>query len=231
MLKPTLHATRCWLLRVAASIFGVAIGGSAAAGALGQSCGPIIPLAEQHYRLPGGLLEAIALTESGVQGQPYPWALNIAGSPVLARDYQSAAALLRHPDGRVRRDVAIGCMQIHMQYHLASFARPEEALEPGTNVWYAAAYLDALHQQFGDWLSAVAHYHASDPVAQRDYLCRVASHLTRTNPATRRALGLADCRAAQPRRGAARPRNDQAAEDRQRLFAARQAAGIVVHAD
>ncbi|MDR3439229.1 transglycosylase SLT domain-containing protein [Telmatospirillum sp.] len=158
-----------------------------------EGCLPFLAPAEQYYHLPAGLLHAIALTESGQGGEPYPWALNIGGQPVIAPSYQAAAGLLRQADGRPRRDVAIGCMQIHMQYHLTRFIEPEWALHPQYNVWYAALYLDALRRQYGDILSAVAHYHASDRAAQRSYLCRVAFHLEQTSPTTRRALGLDNC--------------------------------------
>lgn len=156
-------------------------------------CLPFIAPAERYYRLPPGLLEAIALTESGQEGAPYPWALNIAGQAVIAPTYQAAASLLRATDGRPRRDVAIGCMQIHMQYHLDRFVEPEWALHPRYNVWYAALYLDQLRRQYGDMISAIAHYHGSAPAAQRDYLCRIAAHLASTGPATREALGLNTC--------------------------------------
>jgi len=158
-----------------------------------EGCLPFIPAAEQYYHLPKGLLQAIALTESGQDGSPYPWALNIAGQAVIAPTYQAAASLLRSADGQPRRDVAIGCMQIHMQYHLDRFVEPEWALHPRYNVWYAALYLDALRRQYGNILSAIAHYHGSDPAAQRGYLCRVANHLANTAPATRETLGLDLC--------------------------------------
>ncbi|MTJ81585.1 MAG: lytic transglycosylase domain-containing protein [Telmatospirillum sp.] len=147
-----------------------------------DGCLPFIPAAERFYGLPPGLLLAIALTESGRNGSPYPWALNVGGQPVMAPSYQEAAALLRLPDGRPRRDVAVGCMQIHMTYHLESFNDPEWALHPKYNVWYAASFLDGLRRRYGNLSSAVAHYHASDPAAQRLYLCQVARHLAATAP-------------------------------------------------
>jgi len=198
MIKPTHLARRhqwtLWTRRIATS--GIAcLSPLFPAKAVGwaEGCLPFIPAAEQYYHLPKGLLLAIALTESGQEGSPHPWALNIAGRPVIAPTYQAAAASLRSADGQPRRDVAIGCMQIHMQYHLDRFVEPEWALHPRYNVWYAALFLDTLHRQYGNILSAIAHYHGSDPAAQRDYLCRVSSHLARTAPATRETLGLGSC--------------------------------------
>jgi hypothetical protein len=190
-----------------------------------HGCLPFIAAAERHYGLPAGLLEAMALTESGQRGAPYPWALNIAGQPVAVRSYEEAAQRLRFNDGRPRRDVAVGCMQIHMQYHLDSFVDPEWALHPRYNVWYAALFLDRLHRRYGDWLAAIAHYHASESLAQRSYLCRVAAHLQHTGPATRQALGLGACPTSTPSAGWARGR---LAETHRRLMAARRVGRIIV---
>jgi hypothetical protein len=159
-----------------------------------DSCRPFIAPAETYYRLPAGLLAAMAVVESGRKGIPYPWALNIAGQPVMAEDYAGAARLLRERDGSARRDIAIGCLQIHMGWHLQPFGAPEWALHPRYNVWYAALFLSQLRQRYGTWVPAIAHYHASDPIAQRTYLCRIADQLQRTAPETRRGLGLSLCR-------------------------------------
>jgi hypothetical protein len=172
---------------------------AARAGDAEYDCRSFIAPAERYYSLPPGLLGAMAMVESGMGGMPHPWALNLAGQAVMAPDYASAARLLRQPDGRVRRDVAIGCLQIHMGYHLAPFGDPEWALLPRYNVWYAALFLRQLGGRYGTWPAAVAHYHASDAAAERRYLCQVASQLQKSAPATRAAIGLALCGAPAPR--------------------------------
>jgi hypothetical protein len=158
-----------------------------------DSCRPFIAPAEIYYHLPAGLLAAMAVVESGRNGIPYPWALNIAGQPVMAVDYADAARLLRERDGSIRRDIAIGCLQIHMAYHLLPFGAPEWALHPRYNVWYAAQFLRRLGERYGNWTAAIAHYHASDPSAQTVYLCRVAGQLQRIAPQTRHSLALPLC--------------------------------------
>ncbi len=230
---PAPPANRLWLSVIGALLAGVSAAFPAGAASVGwaEGCLPFIPSAEAFYHLPSGLLHAIALTESGQDGAPYPWALNIAGHPVIAASYRAAADLLRLADGRPRRDVAVGCMQIHMQYHLDRFVDPEWALHPRYNVWYAALYLDALRRQYGDMTSAIAHYHASDPEAQRLYLCRVSDYLAQTGPATRAALGLDRCSQAAV---AARPgRREAATADAVRrahgtIMAARRVGRIIV---
>lgn len=213
---------------LAATVF-MAIPAQAATVGWAEGCLPFIPAAEHHYRLPAGLLQAIALTESGQDGAPYPWALNIAGQPVIATSYQAAASYLRDADGTPRRDIAVGCMQIHMQYHLDRFIEPEWALHPRYNVWYAALYLDRLRRQYGDTISAIAHYHGSDPAAQRDYLCKVSAHLAKTAPETRAALGLGSCERAAVQQGTA-PRATPSGDHRGTapLMAARHVGRIIV---
>jgi hypothetical protein len=173
-----------------------------------DGCLPFIPAAEQFYNLPRGLLLAIAMTESGWHGTPYPWALNIAGEAVIAPSYGVAAGLLRLGNGQPRHDVAVGCMQIHMQYHLDRFVDPEWALHPRYNVWYAADFLSRLRSRYGTIPSAVAHYHASNPDAQRTYLLKVAANLAAVAPATAEALSLAGASRTVVRRSEPRFRRD-----------------------
>ena len=193
-LVPRLKSAGSWC----AFLVPVMAAAGAAAAEPEYDCRSFIAPAERYYGLPSGLLGAMAMVESGYGGAPYPWALNIGGASVMAPDYAAAARLLRSSDGRIRRDVAIGCLQIHMGWHLASFGAPEWALLPRYNVWYAALYLRQLGGQYGDWVRAIAHYHASDPAAEARYLCQVALQLQKTAPSTRHALGLPLCGASGP---------------------------------
>lgn len=152
------------------ALFSIAVCCPAGVRAASGECGAYIPAAERYFALPPGLLSAVAAVESG----QYPWTLNLGGQAVVAPDFASAAKLLRTPDGVPRRDVAVGCLQIHMRYHLGRFPSPEWALVPGYNVWYGAAYLRALRDRYGDWRTAVAHYNGSNPAAQEFYLSQVA---------------------------------------------------------
>lgn len=180
----------------------LSLGRPAVAGAASPECARPIPAAERYYALPPGLLSAVASVESG----QYPWTLNLNGQPVLTSDFASAAKLLRTADGVPRRDVAVGCLQIHMRYHLDHFPAPEWALLPDYNVWYGAAYLRELKDRYGDWGRAVAHYNGSDPAAQKLYVSRVVRKLTVT-----------------------RTRSDPAEEAaRQRLMAARRNSPLIV---
>lgn len=165
-----------------------------------ESCAAFLPQAERHYAIPTGLLSAIAMTESGLDGRPHPWALNLAGQARMAESYAEAASLLRRHDGTPRQDLAVGCMQIYMRYHLDSIETPEWVLRPRNNVWYAAAFLRRLYDQYGSWRLAVGHYNASDPAAQNIYRCQVARSLARIAPETAAALSMPSACGTIPRR-------------------------------
>lgn len=161
------HAIRYALVSIVACWPAGSFAGSA-------GCRAYIPTAERYFALPPGLLSAVGLVESGL----HPWTLNLGGEAVEAPDFASVAKLLRGADGVPRRDVAVGCLQIHMRYHLDRFPAPEWALVPGYNVWYGASLLRELKDRYGDWGLAVAHYNGSDPAAQRDYVSRVSRRLS-----------------------------------------------------
>lgn len=129
--------------------------------------------AERQFGIPPGILQSIALVESGIAGTPWPWILNAAGTPIVLPDRMTAVRATYGAMMRFGDDVAIGCMQVHMHWHERNFSSIDEVVDPPHNVLYAAAFLASLHQTYGSWVAAVEHYHASDPTAQRDYLCRV----------------------------------------------------------
>lgn len=150
----------------------VLLAASGAARAEG-ACSRYFADGEARFGLPRGLLHAIALVESGRSGDPWPWALNIAGQPYFPETRAQALGLMRGTGGALRPDMAVGCMQIHTRWHGASFTYGEDVLDPAVNVGYAAAYLRSLRDRYGSWIDAVRHYHAGDTGAQNTYLCRV----------------------------------------------------------
>ena len=145
-----------------------------------DSCTPYLIQAEQYYQMPTGLLRAIAQLESGGEyGYPWAWAINDGGKPRFPTNYGEAINHLRTIQGKAKKDIAVGCMQIHMRWHDDYFKAPEWALNPYYNVWYAANYLYRLRLKHGNWTDAVGRYHASNKAAQRAYICGVWSNLNK----------------------------------------------------
>lgn len=143
--------------------------------AVERGCATEIHAAEQRHGIPEGLLMAIGMVESSLN----PLALNVGGRTRLPSNRTEAARLLVDGTGAPRRDVTIGCMQIHSRYHLdAVGGQPQRFLDPAVNVDYAAAMLRALYERNGSWRTAVGRYNTapSSPNFER-YICRVDRQL------------------------------------------------------
>lgn len=139
-----------------------------------QLCIDAIHDTESQLGLPPGLLLAIAKVESGRDGQPWPWTLNVAGAPVYAANRDEASKFLRNASGQPRPDVAIGCMQVFSGFHLdAVGGEPERLLDPPFNVQYAARYLLSHYRRYGSWSPAIGRYHAGPGAAFQTYVCAV----------------------------------------------------------
>lgn len=59
------------------------------------------------------------------------------------------------------RNIDVGCMQVNLKYHDNAFATLEEALDPDSNIEYAARLLRKLFSRHRSWSQAVAHYHSA----------------------------------------------------------------------
>ncbi|WLD65570.1 lytic transglycosylase [Pseudomonas sp. OVF7] len=125
---------------------------------------PAYQLAANDAGIPSTVLFAIALQESGIRVRgrllPWPWTLNIAGTPYRFATRQAACnallqALARHNAKRV--DAGLG--QTNLGYHGQRFSSPCEALDPYRNLVVTAALLREHHAATGDWVSAAGRYH------------------------------------------------------------------------
>lgn len=168
---------RLWIMLCAAILIAL-VRPAAAQETVAASCLPHLAAAERYYRMPRGLLFAVALTESGWQGRPHPWTLNVEGQPVYlngAADMRTALSAAARKTDRV----AVGCMQIYLKYH--PHPDPLVLSDPRYNVWYGARFLDELHARHGNWSRAVARYHAGpqNVLAQRIYVCKVLRNFHR----------------------------------------------------
>ena len=143
------------------------------------------------------MLYAVGLTESGNKGKMHPYALNIEGTTVFARDKSDALRKFREARKQGKRLIDMGCMQVNHYYHGANFSSPAEMLVPERNVIYAAKFLKKLKSDHGSWTMAVARYHASagNKKAQKRYICSVIRNLVRTDLGQWTPEALKFCRA------------------------------------
>ncbi len=161
---------RGFFLLLCAALLGL---GLTARPAQAGDCRSLAAVAEPEFGIPEGLLQAMAMVETGIYGMAWPWTINAGGKPYYMLTEADAQELARRAVAVYGDQVAMGCMQIYLRWHAQEFHDLQEILQPAANVRYAAAYLVSLHQRYGSWVSAVQHYHASDPTAQLIYLCKV----------------------------------------------------------
>jgi hypothetical protein len=118
--------------------------------------------------IPAALLYGVALQESMMQfGEsqarrplPWPWTLNIAGTPVRFASRSAAEERLRS-SLRVGVDsVDIGPMGINWHYHKDRLISVERSLEPYWNLRVGAGLLAGHFVDCNDWSEAVGRYHS-----------------------------------------------------------------------
>lgn len=160
-----------------------------------SACYAVLRAAADRYGVPFRILEAVAQTESGREGNgylwPWPWTVNVAGSSRFYNTAAEAAARIEAVVAAGNKNVDVGCMQLNWRYHGAAFASAAAALDPRANVEYAAQLLAAEHAAGGTWSEAVSRYHTRNPSLAAEYRCRIVARL--------RPQSLpAECRDGQP---------------------------------
>jgi len=128
-------------------------------------CDPLIRQYEAAHNIPHKLLTAISLVESGrkVGGAvvAWPWTLNVNGKPYVFATKKEAVAMIRKFYRIGVTNIDVGCMQVNLKQHPHAFPTLEAALDPATNIAYAAQFLEKKKINRGTWMGAVAHYHSS----------------------------------------------------------------------
>lgn len=146
---------------------------------------PAYQIAAHQAGVPSPVLYAVALQESGtrLRGRqvPWPWTLNVAGTPQRYATRAEACAGLRRALARTpanRIDAGLG--QVNLGYHTHRYTQPCDLLDPYRNLAIAAEILREQHTPGEGWLLAIGRYHrpAGGAPAAR-YRRSVHRHLTR----------------------------------------------------
>lgn len=158
-----------------ALIAGLALTAFAATPAFAEDdCPTLIGKTEESRAIPRGLLMAIAVTESGLNGQPDPLAMNIAGRGFRASSVTQMASIIADQARHGVRSIDVGCMQVNLKYHGMKFERPTDLLSSPVNVAYAGDFLVRLALESKSWRDAVMSYHNKvDPARRRWYGCKI----------------------------------------------------------
>lgn len=139
-----------------------------------RNCRDLILEAEKRNNIPTGLLLAVAMTESGMKGQPNPLALNIAGRSYFGDSIENVARIVQSNLNRGIKSIDVGCMQINLKYHGNRFPSFHSLLNNDTNVAYGAWYLSSNASKRGSWFEGVMDYHNKTmPARRRWYGCVV----------------------------------------------------------
>lgn len=174
-----LNETR-WLISylLFVCMLGFAFSASASGSASNDAklCDQAIDLAARDSGVPVHVLRAIARTESGVTVNdafvPWPWTINVAGKGVRFNSEKSAVSYFYEQFGAGARNIDLGCFQINHRWHGKRFSSAEEMMNPKNNAVYAARFLKSLHDEFGNWLSAVGAYHSRNREFAQSYIAK-----------------------------------------------------------
>ncbi len=139
-------------------------------------CTQHFPRNERLYGIPTHLMAAVASTESGRWNDtlgmviPWPWTLNSEGKGFYFNTKAEAVAKVKALQRQGVRSIDVGCMQVNLKHHPRAFTSVEEALDPQSNVNYAASFLRSNYDDLHSWTLATAAYHSRTPVFGRKYL-------------------------------------------------------------
>jgi soluble lytic murein transglycosylase-like protein len=129
----------------------------------------MISKVEIQYKIPAGLLGAIAKVESGTR----KYAVNVNGRAIYAATLVEATTIAKEQISRGKTNIDLGVMQLNYRWHGDQFSSLEEMLIPKKNIAYAGVLLRSLYRQHGDWQKAIRHYHSANLKHSRKYSRKV----------------------------------------------------------
>ena len=130
---------------------------------------------ESETDIPQGLLETISLIETGrwstlnQRSMAWPWTIT---SGTRHWYFSSKEEAIYHVNNLLNsgvKNIDIGCMQINLYHHGTEFLSLENALNPLSNVRYAASYLMKLRKSTSNWFDAAGNYHSTTPKYNKRY--------------------------------------------------------------
>jgi hypothetical protein len=128
--------------------------------------------AAKRSGVPYDVLLAVAVVETGRNGRPWPWTVNIGGQGHWLDSAQVAENLVAGALDKGLTNIDIGCFQLNYRWHARAFASILDTLDPDRNAAYAADYLAQRHAETGDWAAAAAAYHSATPEHAERYRTR-----------------------------------------------------------
>ncbi|WP_299847468.1 transglycosylase SLT domain-containing protein [uncultured Roseovarius sp.] len=165
----------------------------------GNICDQVARKASAESGVPFSVLWSITRTETGRSRngklRPWPWTVNMEGAGHWFDTQDAARAFVFKHFKRGARSFDIGCFQINYKWHGASFRSIEHMFDPLENARYAAAFLQRLYRESGDWSVAVGAYHSRTP----EYAKRYVARFDRIRKQHKHAADIAASSPSQPR--------------------------------
>ncbi|HYE71658.1 MAG TPA: transglycosylase SLT domain-containing protein [Aquabacterium sp.] len=148
----------------------------------------------RRFGVPPMVLYGIALQESamlfGTWSLPWPWTLNVQGSPKRYATYPESVAAMRGYIAAGIRNLDAGLMQVNWRFHRDKLIDPARALDPYPNIAVGAHILRGHFNATGDWPRAVGRYHSpGDSVRADAYAAAVYRLIARLAPHKEAASG------------------------------------------
>lgn len=134
-----------------------------------HKCVAIIRKIEKEIGIPKDLLHAIAYVESRLR----PYAVHVQGKSHYFDNKEEAVDFVNEMNKRGFKNIDVGCMQINLLAHGKRFSSIEDALDPETNILYAAKLIKSFKKRFGSWEKAIKYYHTANPLYHEEYHARV----------------------------------------------------------
>jgi len=137
---------------------------------------------EQKKGIPRYLLKSISLAETGRWDRKkqanvaWPWTVTALGVGNYFQNKVKALKYVRFLQANAITNIDVGCMQVNLYYHGDSFASLEDAMDPATNVTYAAKFLKGLYQTNRSWTKAAGFYHSKTPKHAQGYKLKVLKY-------------------------------------------------------
>lgn len=134
---------------------------------------------ERANQIPAGLVQALALAESGrwlkedQTTKPWPWTVTSGKDSFYLPTKSAAIAKVQELKANGRTNIDVGCMQINLHYHPEAFTNLDEAFDPHANVAYGTKFLRDLRLQTRSWGKATAFYHSRDRARGNSYRAKV----------------------------------------------------------
>ncbi len=124
---------------------------------------------EERLAIPKGLLHSVSTAESSLN----PWTINIQGKAYYFSSKNEAVDFVKTKLNQGVKSIDVGCMQINLYHHGDAFKSLETAIDPKTNISYAAFLLKNGYKRNYSWQEAIANYHSKHENLGKNYASKV----------------------------------------------------------